>query len=102
MCLRNFGGRESTASRTNSRNGSRLIVRLGSPRSESMLIPFLQDRGAALGTSCAQHFVQKVLVGYGHSSTDIHPGSSPPHISSLSRSAAGIHEVDSRTSTTGE
>src|SRR5260370_41250264 len=50
---------------------------------------FSSGRGASLGTSCAQHFVQRVLVGYGHSS-----GRSPPHISSLSRSA-GIHECDS-------
>src|SRR5580692_1811903 len=29
---------------------------------------FFSGRGASLGTSCAQHFVQKVLVEYGHSS----------------------------------
>src|SRR5260370_7421800 len=50
---------------------------------------FSSGRVASLGTSCAQHFVQRVLVGYGHSS-----GRSPPHISSLSRSAV-IHECDS-------
>src|ERR1700692_4007126 len=29
---------------------------------------FSSGRGAFLGTSCAQYFVQRVLVGYGHSS----------------------------------
>src|SRR6266436_2872624 len=64
------------------------LPRVASPRSESMLIPFLL-RGASLGTSCAQHFVKKFWLD-----TDIHPGGSPPHISSLCRSA-GIHECDS-------
>src|SRR5260370_17863147 len=50
---------------------------------------FPSSRGASLGTSGAQHFVKKFWLD-----TDIHPGGSPPHISSLSRSA-GIHECDS-------
>src|SRR5258707_10746291 len=67
------------------------LPRVGSPRSESMLIPFLQIEARLLALLAPSILCKKFWLD-----TDIHPGSSSPHISSLSRSAAGIHEVDSR------
>src|SRR5216684_6051852 len=67
------------------------LPRVGSPRSESMLIPFLQVEARLLALLAPSILCKEFWLD-----TDIHPGSSPPHISSLSRSAAGIHEVDSR------
>src|SRR5260370_16503796 len=66
------------------------LPRVGSPRSESMLIPFLQVEARLLALLAPSILFKKFWLD-----TDIHPGSSPPHISSLSHSA-GIHEVDSR------
>src|SRR6266852_8939548 len=66
------------------------LPRVGSPRSESMLIPFLQVEARLLALLAPSILCKKFWLD-----TDIHPGSSPPRISSLSRSA-GIHECDSR------
>src|SRR5229473_3656577 len=65
------------------------LPRVGSPRSESMLIPFLQVEARLLALLAPSILCKKCWLD-----TDIHPGGSPPHISSLSRSA-GIHECDS-------
>src|SRR5260370_18007635 len=53
-------------------------------------VPFLQIEVRLLALLAPSILCKKFWLD-----TDIHPGSSPPHISSLSRSAAGIHEVDS-------
>jgi hypothetical protein len=63
------------------------LPRVGSPRSESMLIPFLQVEGRFLALLAPSILCKEFWLD-----TDIHPGSSPPRIPSSSRSA-GIHEM---------
>src|SRR6266849_5262815 len=65
------------------------LPRVGSPPSESMLIPFLQVEARLLALLAPSILCKEFWLD-----TDIHPGGSPPHISSLCRSA-GIHECDS-------
>src|SRR5437660_183048 len=65
------------------------LPRVGSPRSESMLIPFLQVEARLLALLAPSILCKKFWLD-----TDILPGSSLPHISSLFRSAC-IHESDS-------
>src|SRR5260370_31017870 len=54
-----------------------------------MRIPFLQVEARLVALCAASSLCRKFWLD-----TDIHPGSSPPHIPSWSRSA-GIHECDS-------
>src|SRR5260370_11994130 len=63
--------------------------RVGSPRSESMLISFLQVEARLLALLAPSILCKKFWLD-----TDIHPGSSPPHIP-ISPRSAGIHECDS-------
>src|SRR5258708_1684617 len=65
------------------------LPRVGSPRSESMLIPFLQVEARLLALLAPSILCKKFWFD-----TDIHPGSSPPHIP-ISFRSAGIRECDS-------